>query len=97
MCNSKTLSFFNVAVATRDFKTWNISHLKIWDEILFPSLSLNAYRNRMGVRAPQGVAALAIKAVNKGRFYRETTHHAPFDMSSANAGLIFHIVKVNPT
>jgi hypothetical protein len=91
-CTSRKLVFLNVVV-NHGAKTWNVGRVQQWDQLIFPSLSLNFYRSRMSQSARGGVIPPAIKAVNEGNVYRKTTHHAPSDMSTTNAGLIFKIVK----
>jgi hypothetical protein len=36
---------------------------------------------------------MAVRAVNLGIVYRKATDHIPFDMNTANATSIFHIIK----
>jgi hypothetical protein len=79
----------------RDFwtNTRVVGRVKAWDEQLFPCLVLNFCRNRLQILPKGGVMPLAIKAVNEGVIYHKTTHHVPFDMSSANAGVIYLLMK----
>jgi hypothetical protein len=91
-CRSKTLLFFDVSVVYGEGKQKS-AHLESWDNVLFPRLSLNYSRKHMTQRLCGGTIPLAIKAVNAGIVYSKTTGQAPFDMSTANAGLIFRFLK----
>jgi hypothetical protein len=91
-CQSRSLCFFDVSLAPRKGKRTS-AHLASWDKVLFPRLSLNYYRKHLTQRVCGGAIPLAIKAVNMGIVYSKTTAQVPFDMSTANAGLIFRFLK----
>jgi hypothetical protein len=102
-CTSRRLDFVNVEVDLVNYQRdgsdnwrknmWIVGRIRAWDEVLFPSLALNFCRNHFQVLAKGAVMPLAIKAVNEGIIYKRTTHHVPFDMSAANASVIFLFVK----
>jgi hypothetical protein len=69
------------------------AHVKPWDVGLFPTVALNCYQVYLKKHLIGGVVPWAIQAVNKGHLYRRATSHAAFDMSIANAGVIFCIAR----
>jgi hypothetical protein len=91
-CHSRSLCYFEVSLAPSKGKRTS-GHLESWDKVLFPRLSLNYYRKHLTQRVSGGAIPLAIKAVNMGNVYSKTTAQVPFDMSTANAGLIFRFLK----
>jgi hypothetical protein len=70
----------------------SLDRVKQWDEEVFPSVVLNYCSIHLPRELERSVIPSAIKAVNDGNIYRKTTDHVPFDMSIANAGLIFRIL-----
>jgi hypothetical protein len=98
-CKSRNLCVLNVSTEyTSENKEsrWqcNRMHNRIqwWDEAIVPPLVLNLHRKRL--TTPAGVAVLlAIRAVNQGIVHHKTTAYIPLDPSTANAGLIFRMVK----
>jgi hypothetical protein len=64
-----------------------------WDRKLAPYLALNFYSEHMPPKLIAPVTPLAIRAVNLGIVYRNTTHHLPRDMNIANAGFIYRLVR----
>jgi hypothetical protein len=98
-CSSCKLIFLNVALGIdcgneKHSETRNIDRVRRWDYVLFPQLVLNYARRKLPPWSPGGAVALSVKAINEGTVYQNTTDHVPFDMSTANAGLIFLILKV---
>jgi hypothetical protein len=91
-CHSRSLCYFDVSLAPAKGKRTS-AHLESWDKVLFPRLSLNYCRKHVTQRVCGGAIPLAIKAVNSGNVYSKTTGQIPFDMSTANAGLIFRFLK----
>jgi hypothetical protein len=91
-CNSRELCFFDVSLVNGK-GTRTSAHLELWDNVLFPRLSLNYCRKHLTQPVRGGVIPLATKAVNGGVVYSKTTGQAPFAMSTANAGLIFRFLK----
>jgi hypothetical protein len=83
-CKSKTLRFFDIH---------NVRRVPRWDCAIFPSLVVNYWRIRLTQPLGKNVLPFAIAAVNQGIIYRKTTDHAPYDMDSANAGLIFALLN----
>jgi hypothetical protein len=102
-CASRKLCFVNIALVCV-YKARDIFYSRRLDnfqwalnDTLFPRLVLNYCRNHLP-KPPEGrVAPSAIKAVNEGNIYRKTTNLVPSDMGTANAGLIFQIVKAAAT
>jgi hypothetical protein len=70
-----------------------VSRVKRLDEALFPSIALNWYHKLVRKQLESNLIPLAVKAVNNGSVYQKTTDHVPFDMSIANAGVIFRMVR----
>jgi hypothetical protein len=101
-CTSRKLNFVNVVVDLANVRVddrsleetpWIVGRVRAWDEKLFPRLTLTFCRDHFQILPKGGVIPLAIKAVNEGIIYHKTTHHVPFDMSAANAGVIYRFVK----
>jgi hypothetical protein len=98
-CMSRKLCFVNISLARRyeSASTFFTRHLDNaqWtlNNTLFPRLVLNYWRNHLPKPLEGRVVQFAIKAVNGGNIYRKTTNLVPSDMGTANAGLIFSIVK----
>jgi hypothetical protein len=84
-CRSKTLCFFDIH---------NVHRVPRWDCAIAPWLVVNFWRIRLTQPLCENVLPFAIAAVNQGIIYRKTTDHAPYDMDTANAGLIFRIVEL---
>jgi hypothetical protein len=91
-CDSRSLCFFD-ALFHNDEGELISAHLESWDRGLFPCLCLNYCRKHVTQRVCGGAMPLAINAVNAGNVYSKTTRQQPFDMSTANAGLIFRFLK----
>jgi hypothetical protein len=89
-CTSREFCFFNVSV-----KQWNtcrkLDHVQLWDEVLFPSLSLNYWQKYM--TKPVEASSLAVKAINECILYQQTTDHIPYNPNTTNAGVIFSLLK----
>jgi hypothetical protein len=90
-CSSKKLNLFCIEDLF-SYSAHSFAQVKPWDIGLFPCVALNCYRNCLQKHMKGGVMPWAIQAVNKGQVYRKATSHAAFDMSIANAGVIFCIV-----
>jgi hypothetical protein len=102
-CASGKLCFVNIALIccyeepevffSRDLDNiqWSLN------ETLFPRLVLNYRRNHLPKPLEGRVVPSAIKAVNEGNIYRKATNLVASSMGTANAGLIFHIVKAATT
>jgi hypothetical protein len=98
-CASRKLCFVNIALVSvwepRDvFYSRDLDNAQ-WslNDTLFPRLVLNYWCNHLPKPLEGQVVPSAIKAVNEGNIYRKTTNLVPSDMRTANAGLIFQIVK----
>jgi hypothetical protein len=92
-CKSKRMCSFTVDFRGKE-EAGNIDSVKKWDQDIFPSVVANYLRQQLTPMVGKNVLPLAIDAINRGQIYRRTTGHAPFDMSVANAGLIFEFIKV---
>jgi hypothetical protein len=98
-CPSRNLVFFNVSVWTQQLptispkQTQNLNRTRQWDKVLYPQLVLNYCRKNLSNKIQDSVIALMVKAINEGTIYHKTASHIPFDMSTANAGLIFRAIK----
>jgi hypothetical protein len=102
-CASRKLCFVNIALVytyeARDvFFSRDLDNAQ-WslDDTLFPRLVLNYWSNHLPKPLKERVMPSAIKAVNEGNIYRKTTNLVPSGMGTANAGLIFQIVKTAST
>jgi hypothetical protein len=98
-CTSRKLCFVNIALVyawePRDvFHSRDLDNVQ-WslNDTLFPRLVWNYWRNHLPKPLEGRVVPSAIKAVNEGNMFRKTTDLVPSNMGTANAGLIFHIVK----
>jgi hypothetical protein len=94
-CN---LSFVNVSfdhfILDRHSVPENMDNDPQWDELVSPSLILNFYRsNTKNTIGTGGVLSRMFSAINSGVAYRKTSDHIPYDMSIANAGLIYDILR----
>jgi hypothetical protein len=95
-CESKSLCFFTLTERIRNESgddIWNFDRIKHWDQVIFPTVVLNYFRKRASHPLDLRVLPMAIGAVNHGNIYRKATDHVPYDMSIANAGVIFRCVK----
>jgi hypothetical protein len=92
-CKSKRMCVFTVDFRGKE-EAGIIDCVKKWDQDIFPSLVANYLRQKLTPVVGKKVLPLAVDAINRGQIYRRTTGHAPFDMSVANAGLIFEFIKV---
>jgi hypothetical protein len=72
-----------------------IHRIRQWDEEIFPQLVLNCCSKRLTKALDGRLLPRAISAINGGILYRKTTDHIPYDMSTANAGLIFRHIKTD--
>jgi hypothetical protein len=68
-------------------------YFKSFDTSVSPTLVLNRYRNHGPKFVRGGVLPLAVRAVNIGIPYRNTMDNTPYDMSIANVGLNFLLVR----
>jgi hypothetical protein len=98
-CASRKLCFVNIALvyfwkAPDVFYSPELDNVQ-WslNDTLFPRLVLNYWRNHWPKPLEGRVVPSAIKAVNEGNIFRKTTDLVPSNMGTANAGLIFQIVK----
>jgi hypothetical protein len=98
-CASRKLCFVNIALvyvweAPDVFYSRQLDKVQ-WslNDTLFPRLVLNFWRNHLPKSLEERVVPSAVKAVNEGNIYRKTTNLVPSNMGTANAGLIYHIVK----
>jgi hypothetical protein len=93
----RQVCFFNVYTSVgynQEIQPWRLFHSgKCWDEDLFPSVVLKNFRCRMMGPLEGAMIGLAVKAINEGIAYRKATNHAPYDMSIANAGVLFSIMQ----
>jgi hypothetical protein len=104
-CRSKHLCRFNVLLFAWDMSydedsedadgviKWNIHRIRQWDEGIFPQVVLNQCNKQMTKALDGRLLPRTIGAINRGILYRKSTDHIPCDMSTANAGLIFHHIK----
>jgi hypothetical protein len=94
-CKSSNLCVLNLSIeytGENDQSRWRCNRIQRWDAEIIPLLVLNVHRKRL--TTPTGVAVLlAIRAVNQGIVHHKTTAYIPLDPSTANAGLIFRMVK----
>jgi hypothetical protein len=67
--------------------------VKCWDENVFPSVVLKNFHCCMMGSLDRALIGLAVKAINGGIVYRKATDHKPYDMSIANATVIFSIMQ----
>jgi hypothetical protein len=72
-----------------------IHRIRQWDEEIFPQLVLNYCSKRLNKALDGRLLPRAIGAINRGILYRKTTDHIPYNMSTANAGLIFRHIKTD--
>jgi hypothetical protein len=72
-----------------------VHKIQQWDETIFPQLVLNQWNKKLAKAVDGALLPSAIGAINRGIVYRKTTDHIPYDMKTANAGLIFHHIKTN--
>jgi hypothetical protein len=97
LCESKSLCFFNftegICKAPHD-DIRNFDRIMLWDQGIFPSVVLNCFRKRLEDSVDLRVLPIAIGAVNHGNIYRKATDHVPYDMSIANASVIFRCIKM---
>jgi hypothetical protein len=63
------------------------------NDTLFPRVVMNYWRKHLPKPLAGGVVPMAIRALHEGKVYCKTSDLRPSDMSTANAGLIFRIVK----
>jgi hypothetical protein len=102
----RTPGYDVVRVDSGEEKQWPMPRFKeaminkaSWDRIIFPRLALNWwYGNYFQKRISGGSDQWAlvpwiVQAVNLGIVYRKTTFHTPHDTSSANAGVLFALVR----
>jgi hypothetical protein len=74
-------------------------NLEPWDKLVTPSLALNCFRKLQSgntakeTRMHENSVAWKVRAVNLGVVYRKTTYHTPHDMSTANAGVLFALLR----
>jgi hypothetical protein len=87
-CKSRALQFLDVSVPGA-----KVDRIQLWGEVLFPKLLLNYCNKQLRQPVRKGALPFAVKAVNQGNVYHKTTNHVPFDMATANAGLIFYFLK----
>jgi hypothetical protein len=92
-CHSRALCFFDASLSSYGRGKRTSAHLESWDRGLFPCLCLNYCCKHVTQRVCGGAIPHAINAVNAGNVYSKTTRQKPFDMRTANAGLIFRILK----
>jgi hypothetical protein len=64
-----------------------------FEDRVAPSLLLNYYREYFTPVLKVEIIPSAVRSINGGVVYHKTTNVVPFDMSIANAGLIFRIVR----
>jgi hypothetical protein len=90
-CRSTSLCMFTVSLGgSGHFMEGCIQKIRQWDETIFPQLALNWCSKKL-TQAPD--LRLLISAINQGILYRKTTHHKPYNMSTANACVIFDHIK----
>jgi hypothetical protein len=92
-CRSTSLCMFTVSLG--EGEDGIIHKIRQWDETIFPQLVLNQVDKKMNKSLDGRLLELAVAAINRGVLYRKTTDHIPYDMSTANAGLIFHHIKTD--
>jgi hypothetical protein len=87
----------------------HLSTTEWWDEFISPALLLNWYldhqpncaRLKSSLPAQEegepgsGVVELVIQSVNRDILYPKTTYHAPYDSRTANAGVIYDMLRKN--
>jgi hypothetical protein len=105
-CRSKHLCHFTVSLGMfdSDFNVdddvdheynRNMHKIRQWDESIFPQLVLNQCNKQLTKVLGGRLLPRAISAINWGILYRKTTDHIPYDMSTANASVIFDLVKAD--
>jgi hypothetical protein len=87
-CMATNLCHLTVTSDTR-----GLDRIKRLDHHLFPCIVLNYSRKYLTVPLAKGEIALAIAAVNQGKIFCKATDNEPYDMSVANAGPIFCVIK----
>jgi hypothetical protein len=94
------LSFFCVSLRGIEDQGALISHdadnvqgIRNWDEVMAPWLVLNFYSNKVLNPVAGGLVPLAVQAINWGGVYQHTTPCAPSNMDTANAGLIYDVLR----
>jgi hypothetical protein len=70
-----------------------------WDKFVSPRLIMNYYNSRLepglSTKRRPALVPWKVRAVNSGIVYRKTTFHIPHDMSTANASLLFALLKAD--
>jgi hypothetical protein len=91
------------------YQCHSLSMNESWDKFISPALLLNWYLdhhpNCTRVKTPlsaqeegepgSGVVELVVQSINRGILYPKTTHHAPYDSRTANAGVIYDVLRKN--
>jgi hypothetical protein len=106
VCRSKDLCHFDVSLYwyAWDLDTddpdakWikrNMHKIRQWDEAIFPQLALNQCNKQLTKALDRRMLPRAIAAINRGILYRKATDHIPYDMSTANASVIFDHIKTD--
>jgi hypothetical protein len=97
-CKSNDLTTFNVRLAPYFYRDkWqpkNLDGVQQWDAEIFPSLVLNYYGEKLTQPSDDLEFLLAIQLINEGFVYRQVTGHKPHDMNTANAGLIYALMRI---
>jgi hypothetical protein len=105
VAGQRNLCHFSIVAGHRE-ESWPVpSFLKApvnpeaWDEFVTPSLTINCFRKlQMGIKGEETrieaiSVARKVQAVNLGIVYRKTTYHTPHDTSTANAGVLFVLLR----
>jgi hypothetical protein len=97
-CKSRKLRVCNLSFRVEDkncrgYHYSPLKRIKRWDEVMVPALVLNFYRNVASTPLTSGIITLVLQSINVGKVYQKTTNHVPYDVSIANSGLIFQIVR----